>query len=45
MKYRLDGTAMQMLNCELKKDEVLVSESGRLVYISDNISMKNGDRR
>jgi uncharacterized protein (TIGR00266 family) len=40
MKYRLDGTTMQMLNCELKKGEVMTSESGRLVYMSDNIDMQ-----
>ncbi len=26
MKYRLDGTTMQMLNCELQKGERMVAE-------------------
>ncbi len=40
MKYRLDGSTMQMLNCELRAGETMVAESGRLVYMSDNIAMK-----
>ena len=39
MKYDLQGTTMQMLNMELAKDETVVAESGRLVYMSDNINM------
>ncbi|MBU1135847.1 MAG: TIGR00266 family protein [Nanoarchaeota archaeon] len=40
MKYDLQGSTMQMLNVELKKDETMVAESGRLVYMSDNVNME-----
>ncbi len=39
MKYELHGTTMQMLNIELEEGESIISESGRLVYMSDNIEM------
>lgn len=40
MKYNLQGTTMQMLNIQLNKGETLYSESGRMVFMSDNVSMK-----
>lgn len=40
MKYDLQGTTMQLLNVELTKGETIYSESGRLVYMSDNIKME-----
>ncbi len=40
MKYDLQGTTMQLLNIELEKGENLVSESGRMVYMSDNVKME-----
>ena len=40
MKYELHGTTMQMLNMELAKGEEVTAESGRLVYMTENISMK-----
>ncbi|MFH1445280.1 MAG: TIGR00266 family protein [Nanoarchaeota archaeon] len=40
MKYDLQGTTMQMLNVELAQNETIVSESGRLVYMSDNVKME-----
>ncbi len=40
MKYELQGTTMQMLNMELEEGETIISESGRLVYMSDNVKMK-----
>lgn len=40
MKYDLQGTTMQMLTMQLSKDETVVSESGRLVYMSDNVEMQ-----
>ena len=39
MKYSLQGTTMQLLNCELSPGETMTSESGRLVYMSDNVKM------
>ncbi len=39
MKFSLQGTVMQMLNCELSEGETIVSESGRLVFMSDNVEM------
>jgi len=39
MKYDLQGTTMQMLNIELGAEESVVAESGRLVFMSDNIKM------
>ena len=39
MKYDLQGTTMQLLVMELEKGERVVSESGRLVYMTDNIKM------
>jgi len=40
MKFDLHGTTMQLLNIELNEGESIVSESGRLVYMSDNINMR-----
>lgn len=39
MKYDLQGTTMQLLNVELEEGETVVSESGRLVFMSDNVKM------
>ncbi|MBN2042672.1 MAG: TIGR00266 family protein [Candidatus Aenigmarchaeota archaeon] len=39
MKYDLQGTTMQILNTELAEGERIVSESGRLVFMSDNVKM------
>jgi uncharacterized protein (TIGR00266 family) len=39
MKYDLQGTTMQLLNIELDQGETLVSESGRMVFMSENVSM------
>lgn len=39
MKYDLQGTTMQLLNMELFNGETIVSESGRLVFMSDNVKM------
>lgn len=40
MKYDLQGTTMQMLNIELEEGEAITSESGRMVFMSDNMEMK-----
>ncbi len=40
MKYSLQGTTMQMLNIELGEGETIVSESGRMVFMSENMEMK-----
>jgi len=40
MKYDLQGTTMQLLTLQLDKDETVVSESGRLVYMTDNVDMQ-----
>ncbi|MFH0956547.1 MAG: TIGR00266 family protein [Candidatus Aenigmatarchaeota archaeon] len=40
MKYDLQGTTMQMLNVELTRGETVYAESGRLVYMSDNVQME-----
>jgi uncharacterized protein (TIGR00266 family) len=39
MKYDLQGTTMQLLVMELNQGEIVVSESGRLVYMTDNVKM------
>ncbi len=39
MRYSLQGTTMQMLNIELGEGETIVSESGRMVFMSDNVGM------
>jgi uncharacterized protein (TIGR00266 family) len=39
MKYDLQGTTMQLLNIEIDEGETIVSESGRLIYMSDNVRM------
>jgi uncharacterized protein (TIGR00266 family) len=40
MKYDLQGTTMQMLNIELEQGETIISESGRMVFMTDNIKME-----
>lgn len=40
MKYDLQGTTMQLLTLELDDGETVVSESGRLVYMSSNVDMR-----
>jgi uncharacterized protein (TIGR00266 family) len=40
MKYDLQGSTMQMLNVQLEHGESIYSESGRLVYMSDNVRME-----
>ena len=40
MKYDLQGTTMQLLNIELNENESVIAESGRLVFMSDNIKME-----
>jgi len=40
MKYDLQGTTMQILNIELNESETVTSESGRLIFMSDNIKME-----
>ncbi len=40
MKYNLQGTTMQILNIELTEGESVTSESGRMIFISDNIKME-----
>ncbi len=40
MKYDLQGTTMPILNIELGNGESVVSESGRLIYMSDNVRME-----
>ncbi len=40
MKYDLQGTTMQLLNVEIDQGENIYSESGRLVYMSDNVKME-----
>jgi uncharacterized protein (TIGR00266 family) len=44
MKYDLQGTTMQLLNMELSKNETIISESGRLVFMSDNVNMETKAR-
>jgi uncharacterized protein (TIGR00266 family) len=39
MRYDLQGTTMQILNIELDQNETVVSESGRLIFMSDNVKM------
>jgi uncharacterized protein (TIGR00266 family) len=40
MKYDLQGTTMQILNTELEENETIISESGRLIFMSDNVLME-----
>ncbi len=40
MKYDLQGTTMPILNIELDESETIVSESGRLIFMSDNVRME-----
>lgn len=44
MKYDLQGTTMQFLNIELNERERIVSESGRLIFMSDNVKMETKAR-
>lgn len=39
MHYDLQGTTMQILNIELDQNETVISESGRLIFMSDNVKM------
>jgi uncharacterized protein (TIGR00266 family) len=39
MKWDLQGTVMQILNTELEENETAYSESGRLIFMSDNVKM------
>jgi uncharacterized protein (TIGR00266 family) len=40
MKYSLQGTTMQLLNIELDQNEIVYSDSGRLIFMSENVSME-----
>jgi uncharacterized protein (TIGR00266 family) len=40
MKWELQGTVMQILNTELEENETIYSESGRLIFMSDNVRMQ-----
>ena len=40
MKYLISGTTMQTLNIEMKKNDSVYAESGRMSWMSDNIVMK-----
>ncbi|MBL7206143.1 MAG: TIGR00266 family protein [Candidatus Aenigmarchaeota archaeon] len=40
MKYDLQGSTMQMLNIEIPEGKTIISESGRMVYMTDNIQME-----
>lgn len=40
MQYNLQGTTMQMLNIELDEGESIIAESGKMVYMSDNVKME-----
>ncbi len=39
MKWQLKGTTMQFLSTEIEPGEVITSESGKMMYMSDNINM------
>lgn len=39
MKYDLQGTTMPILNVEINEGEMIVSESGRLIFMSENVKM------
>jgi uncharacterized protein (TIGR00266 family) len=40
MRYDLQGTTLQTLNVQLAPNETIYAESGRLLYMSDNVSMQ-----
>jgi uncharacterized protein (TIGR00266 family) len=40
MRYDLQGTTMQILNTELDQNETIISESGRLIFMTDNVRME-----
>lgn len=44
MRYDLQGTVLQILNTELQPNETLYAESGRLLYMSDNVKMQTEAR-
>jgi len=44
MKYDLQGTTMQLLNVELEQGETIISESGRMVFMSENVKMETKAR-
>lgn len=39
MKWELKGTVMQFLETEIEPGEVVTSESGKMMYMSDNVDM------
>lgn len=39
MEYDLKGTTLQILSVELEEDETILSEAGRMAYMSDNVDM------
>ncbi len=44
MKYKINGTVMQTVNIELKKEEKVFSESGNMAWMSENIQMQTNTR-
>ncbi|VVC71613.1 Mitochondrial biogenesis AIM24 [uncultured archaeon] len=44
MKFRIDGTVMQVVNVELEDGESVYSESGAMGWMSANIEMKTESR-
>jgi len=40
VKYELQGTTMQVLNLQVEPGETVVAESGRMIYMTDNIKME-----
>ncbi|MBW3010792.1 TIGR00266 family protein [Candidatus Woesearchaeota archaeon] len=44
MKYKVDGTVMQVLNLELKTGEKVYSERGGMTWMSDNIKMETSTK-
>lgn len=44
MKYKIDGTVMQILNIELKPGEKIYSERGGMTWMSSNINMETATK-
>ena len=44
MKYKLQGTTIQLLNMSIQEGETIIAESGSLVYMTDNIKMETKAR-
>lgn len=44
MDYELKGSILQMLTVELEEDETIISEAGRMAYMSDNVDMETEAR-